>query len=169
MVHLLQLDQEVVGISGTFPLQRHSTTIMADNQRCLHGQPGVKPYLARSHRLSQSSFQPFQSVERKLSVIYNWEKRHSMSDWILKKQALLIRNEIKRQQKSYIRSVSEQAVISYDAGRYFILKFSICCRFKHDKAGIFLKVLFYLDMVDKMWQGVIDSLDVEGCDYLLQV
>ena len=40
--------------------------IMADYQRYLYGQPGVKPYLADSHRVSQSSIQPFQSVEKNL-------------------------------------------------------------------------------------------------------
>ena len=59
-------------------------------------------------------------------------------------------------------------VICYEAGRHFILKFSIYCRSKHDEVGIF-KVLFYLEMVDKMWQEVIDSLDVVGCNYLLEV
>ena len=32
-----------------------------------------------------------------------------------------------------------------------------------------LVLLSYLEMVDKMWQGVIDSLDVVGCNYLLRV
>ena len=34
---------------------------------------------------------------------------------------------------------------------------------------VFLRVLFYLEMLDKMWQGVIDSLDVIDYNYLLQV
>ena len=33
---------------------------------------------------------------------------------------------------------------------------------------VFLRVLFYLEMVDKMWQRVVDSFDVVGCNYLLQ-
>ena len=34
---------------------------------------------------------------------------------------------------------------------------------------VFLRVLFYLEMVDKMWQRVVDSFDVVGCNCLLQV
>ena len=33
---------------------------------------------------------------------------------------------------------------------------------------VFLRVLFYLEVVDKMWQRVVDSFDVVGCNYLLQ-
>ena len=59
---------------------------MTDYRRCFYGQPGVKPYLAHRYpRVSQSSIQPFQSVERKLTGIYNWEKRQSTFEWILKK------------------------------------------------------------------------------------
>ena len=36
------------------------------------------------------------------------------------------------QQKSYIISLSEYAVIRYEAGRYFLLKFSIYCHAKHN-------------------------------------
>ena len=34
---------------------------------------------------------------------------------------------------------------------------------------VFLRVLFYLEMVDKMWQREVDSFDVVGCNYLLKV
>ena len=68
-----------------------------------------------------------------------------------------MRNEIEGQQKSYIRCVSEQAVICYEVGRHFVLKFLIYRRFKHDKSvgRYFLRGLFRTEMVDKMWQGVI--------------
>ena len=49
-----------------------------------------------------------------------------------------MRNEIKGLQKSqYIRYVSEQAVICYEAGGHSILKLAIYCGFKHDETGIF--------------------------------
>ena len=50
-----------------------------------------------------------------------------------------------------------------------MIQFSIHCLFKHGEATILIRVLFHLEMVDKMCQGVIDSLDVVGCNYLLQV
>ena len=34
---------------------------------------------------------------------------------------------------------------------------------------VYRRVLFYLEMVGKMWQRVVDSFDVVGCNYLLQV
>ena len=55
----------------------------------------------------------------------------------------------------------------------------ICVRIDSDllwgrEAFIFFKsfsllLSFYMEMVEKMWQGVIDSLDVVGCNYLLRV
>ena len=42
---------------------------------------------------------------------------------------------------------------------------------KHDKASIFqviFKGFISLGLVNKMWQGVIDFLDVVGCNNLLQ-
>ena len=41
-------------------------------------------------------------------------------------------NSDSRQQKSYIISLSEYAVIRYEAGRYFLLKFSMYCHAKHN-------------------------------------
>ena len=36
-----------------------------------------------------------------------------------------------------IRSVSEEALFSHEAGRHFILNFGTYCLFQHDEAGIF--------------------------------
>ena len=57
----------------------------------------------------------------------------------------------KASKRSYIRSVSEKAVICYKAGRHFILKFSIYCHFKPNEAGFFKSFFICLEMVDKMW------------------
>ena len=48
------------------------------------------------------------------------------------RRGITIINSDSGQQKSYIISLSEYAVIRYEAGRYFLLKFSIYCHAKHN-------------------------------------
>ena len=52
-----------------------------------------------------------------------------------------------------IRSVSEVALFSHEAGRYFILNFGIYCSFQSWWGRYFLKFLFYLEIVNKMRQA----------------
>ena len=50
--------------------------------------------------------------------------------------------------------MSEEAVISYEAGRHaFYPKILIYRHFKHDEAGIFQGILLYLEVVDRMNQA----------------
>ena len=51
-------------------------------------------------------------------------------------------------------------------GISYFLNFNLL-PFQTLRGRYFLRVSFYLEMVDKMWQGVIDSLDVVSCSYLL--
>ena len=119
MVLLLQLDQEVVGISRIF------STVLETQYTDYGWLSGVL------------------AEHWKKTGIYIWERRHSMFEWILK---MYINEEWdKTPEKNHVWSVSEQVVICYEAGRYFIVKFSIHCRFVHDEAGIF-RVLFYFEM-----------------------
>ena len=63
------------------------------------------------------------------------------------------------QQKSQIISLSEYAVLRYEAGRCFLLKFSIYCHFKHQTQYFFESFSFQLDMVDKSRQPAIAIFD----------
>ena len=66
---------------------------MADYQRYLYSQPGVKPRLAHSHRVSQSSMRLFRALKENLLAITTgiciWENQHSMFEWILKKAEIM--------------------------------------------------------------------------------
>ena len=109
------------------------------------------------------------SVERKLTGISNWEKWHSMLEWILKKYINEERD--KTPAKIIILDLNQNRhwLICCEKGRYFILKIFNFLTFQTWRGRYFLRVLFYLEMSDKMWQGVIDSSNVVGCHYLFQV
>ena len=51
-----------------------------------------------------------------------------------------------RQEKLNIRSMSEEALSSHEAGRHFILNFQIYCLFQHDEAGIFERFCFIWEL-----------------------
>ena len=108
------------------------------------------------------------SVERKLTGISNWEKRHSTLEWILKKYINEERD--KTPAKIIILDLNQNRhwLICYEEGRYFILKIFNLLPFQTWRGRYFFRVLFYLEMSDKMWQGVIDSSNVVGCHYLFQ-
>ena len=59
-------------------------------------------------------------------------------------------------------------MICYKAGTRLISNFRFIA-VSNMAMQVFLRVLYYFEMVDKILQGVIDSFDVGGCNCLLQV
>ena len=103
-------------------------------------------------------FSLFRALKENLPAIttgiYNWEMRHSMSEMDIKKG----------QQKNMWQNRQWFAI--RQGGILFYFQFIAVSNMTRQ---VFLRVLYYFEMVDKMLQGVIDSLDVVGCNYLLQV
>ena len=104
IVLLLQLDQDVVGICGVF-----SSTMIYDRLSkvlvCMVSQASYFTWPIAIEFL-RAVFSPFRVLKEYLLAIatgiYNLEKRHSMLEWIFKKN-ISMRNEIEGQKIIYSR------------------------------------------------------------------
>ena len=73
-----------------------------------------------------------------------------------------MRNEIKDMQKYYIYvRVGSDSLLGREA--FYFKTFNLLL-FQTSRGRYFLRVLFYLAMVDEMWQRIVDSFDVVGCN-----
>ena len=76
---------------------------MADYRSCLHGQPGLKPYLTID--FLRAVFRLFRALTELVPAFINGKTGIACLSGYLKSMSM--NNEIKRQQKLYIKPVSE--------------------------------------------------------------
>ena len=118
MVLLPVLDLEVVGISRFVPLFRDKVQL----RLTIKGACMVSRESNLTWPVAKEFLRAVFSVERKLTGISNWEKRHSTLEWILKKYINEERD--KTPAKIIILDLNQNRhwLICYEEGRYFILK-----------------------------------------------